>query len=315
MGTNNIIWVLEIKFLFIRGGMEKQQGRYFKDYHPGKFMNQQTLCESISQLNTGCLLQTIEANPLTIRLLVSEDAVSQLSNLINDHSTKNLPSAIAIVANELDDDPFRLGLYWGTALVFDTSGSGIAHPTPYLFDPNNVFSSRPLPTGLRRESHRLCFIDDIKYSFPLVNAHIAIYNYFSNFGSILDRFSIEINNLYTLGVNPKQLDWGMLVKNINSLRVKDQHLTNEILKFSSLASNMLEYRNRLVHDGLIPLRAEVTAGNRWAIYAPDYPGNPQNINIDVLSLCRNAQNSLIQFIDNCYGFIIMQLRSKGQPPW
>jgi hypothetical protein len=291
-------------------------GRYYEDYHSRRFPNQQLLCESIDRANNGCLLQTDEANPLTIRLLVSEEAVNYLQELINHESDTKILSLITVLNTELESDPFSYGLNWETNLVYFSSGSGIASPTPCITDPNNFFRTRHLPPIFRRESSQLRFVNEEDYAFPLAMAHIAVYNYFSNYGSILDRFSNEINRLYSLGIRDLQIDWGKIIQNVNILGAKDTQLASAISTYHSSDSEILmKYRNRLIHDGLIPLRAEVTRMNRWVVYAPDYPNNPSNLTKDVLVLCRNTQNALVQFLNNCYGLILSQLRSFGQPPW
>jgi|SRR5271157_510295 len=291
-------------------------GRYYEDYYSGRFPNQQLLCEAIDRNNAGCLLQTMEANPLTIRLLVAEDAVNQLEKLIDDESNTKISELITVVSTELQTNPFSVGLNWGTASIYYTSGSGISNPTPYLTDPLGYLRTRQLTPMLRYDSSQLHLVNEEKYAFPLASAHIAVYNYFSNYGSVLDRFANEINRLYSLGINATKVDWGTIIQKINRLVTKDLPLKSAISSYDYSNSDLLlKYRNRLIHDGLIPLRAEVTALNRWVVYAPDYFNNPSNLTKNVSELCRNAQNALVKFLNNCYGLILSQLGKNGQPPW
>src|SRR3989304_3405437 len=109
-------------------------GRYYSDYRPGNFLNQRPLNEAIDSNNHACLLQTNEANALTVRLLVAAESVDRLEKAIQRESDK-IDDAIHELRYTWEIDQWPTVLIWATETNFYTSGSGIACPEPYLHDP------------------------------------------------------------------------------------------------------------------------------------------------------------------------------------
>lgn len=293
-------------------------GRYYSDYHTGSFPNQRPLNEAIDPTITGCLLQTAEANPLTIRMLVAAEAVNKFDDLVRNESTTKIQVAFRDVSHELGSDPYSQGMYWGTASTNYTAGSGIACPTPYWEDPNGIFRNRPAPYDFRYDGNKLRFADEQTHAFPLVEAHIQVYNFFTNWGSVVDRFADQINRLYGLGIRKNIIDWPKLVDNqsLAAIDGKNHQLMQAIENYNTNHGIRLSgYRNRLIHDGLIRLFASVERNNSWVVWAPADPQNDASpLTEDALSLCKAGLNNLVQFLNDCYGIMLTQIRS-GQPPW
>lgn len=58
-------------------------GSYFEYYHPGKFQNQEVLCQILRNYPSQYQLETSDANPMTIRLLVAHDNLVQIKQITN----------------------------------------------------------------------------------------------------------------------------------------------------------------------------------------------------------------------------------------
>jgi hypothetical protein len=291
-------------------------GRYYSDYRPGYFVNQRLLNEAIDPNNHACLLQTNEANALTVRLLVAAEAVERLEKAIQRENDK-IDDAIHELQYTWSISQWPTGLNWATETQFYTTGSGIACPEPYLYDPLGQFQNHRLSPNFTYRNNRILFTDGQGKAFPLIEAHLAIYNFFINYGSVLDCFSGEVNRLYDLQIAANVIDWSHLARNQRDLANKHSALSNAVTDFcQNTAARPLRYRNRLIHDGLIQVAAEVIASNWWKVKVVDDPDDPNSLsNTDALVLCQDALRSLIQFVDTCYGIIFARLQAVGQPPW
>jgi hypothetical protein len=292
-------------------------GRYYADYYPGEFPNQQLLNEAIDPNNQACLLQTDEANALTIRLLVCAEAVAHLDELIRQETDAKLKRIANTLWPNFGSQQRPTGLVWGTQSQFYTGGSGIAYPEPYLHDPSGQYQSYQLPTGFNYQNNRISFDRGQEYAFPLVKAHISVYNFFTNYGSTLDRFSGEVNRLFSLLIRADRIDWDELRRHQPQLTGKNTQLSSEIDNYHNRSgARLLRYRNRLIHDGLIRMTAVVTGLDQWEVMVPEDPDSPVSpLTQNALNLCRDGLKSLIEFLNTSYGIILSRLSSVGQPPW
>ncbi len=290
--------------------------RYYDDYRPGKFPNQKSLCEAIDPGNVPCLLQTDEANPLTIRLLVAAESADRLAQLI-DSQSGNIQKAADDLQRSWGISHWPSGLDWRTEKHFYYGGSGIPMPEPHISDPRNLYSGASLPPGYEYRANRIEFTNGHEKAFPMAKAHIHVYTFFTNWGSILDRFADELNRLYGLKIAPHQIDWRKVITS-STLKKKHNDLSRQLCAFHlATASLSLRYRNRLAHDGLIVLEPAINGlTNRWEIRTQDDPDDrTSSANTDVLNLCQTALDLLIQHLDTCYGLMLAKLGSAGQPPW
>jgi len=150
--------------------------------------------------------------------------------------------------------------------------------------------------------------------------HFALYEFFTNLGSILDRLAYEINLLYELGDWVKErLDWRRLTNQhyLNKLNGKDQNLTKFIQAQKSNFRKIHKYRNRLVHDSIISADIE-TVGfpYRFHVYLPRNPNNTNSpMDVDAIEFCRKAKADVLKLLDGSYELMLQHLQSHGTPPW
>jgi hypothetical protein len=149
---------------------------YFNYYESGLFLHQQRLCEAVAwtkynlegQVAAETSLSPSSGNPLTIRLLAVREALGQLTDYVGE-----LDSEIkAITKKQFETNNFSglAGTYYGKG---DSSKSEAAPVEIIKFD------------GEEKE---------INFKYIIVQS--ALYKFFSNFGSVLDRLAFEIDLIY-----------------------------------------------------------------------------------------------------------------------
>jgi hypothetical protein len=294
-------------------------GGYYSEYHPGCFLNQRIFNEALEQANGPCRLETNEGNPLTVRLLVTADSIYRLSRFIQERSSSDLVGALTVLNIPPDIITLPDRLSWGTDGHTYTSGSGLPMKEPYLNDPAGRFAGVALAGEVQYHNNQVRYSDPPSHSFPLIVAHTAVFDFFTNYGSALDRFAWEVDMLFNLQINPRILDWGSLNRQnqINVLALKDQLLANRIKNYhNSSASRLLRYRSKLLHDGMQPITAVAVSPHDWEVRIPSNPDDPTSpLSIVALGFIQTSLDELVQFLDDCYGLLIGRLHVGNPPPW
>lgn len=290
-------------------------GCYYEERFPGKFENQKLLDTLIS--TAACKLSCFGANPLTVRLLIANDCLLHYKNAIDLADDKYSTFKVELIT-DLGPTP----LYsndWFDYIQPVSSGSAV---TSTMGAVKNVPSGVIIPPKYNQNNGRI-YPQDESTVFRNIIAHIELFSFFSNFGSILDRFSHEINFLFDLKIN--KIDWGILTGRTNNkkhlLAIQNKKsrynaLFNLVAIFDgTIAEKCIRFRNRFIHDGLINIQPRIVS-DHWVIYIQDDPDQNQSpVNTNSLSFCRDSFSELITFLNSTYGEIITILKTNGQPPW
>lgn len=143
--------------------------------------------------------------------------------------------------------------------------------------------------------------------------HDALYSFFSNAGSILDRLAYEINLIYLhRDWKGQQLSWGKITnsndKYIVELHEKNAGLSDFIKEKRKNYDVVCEYRNRLIHDNILVSKIsnkENTFPVRFEIRIPDYSSEEDEAEpIDAIDYCRKVKTDILQLLDRSYKLIL-----------
>jgi len=294
-------------------------GRYYCDYAEGIFKNQKILNEKLNASNYGHLLQNKDANPLTVRLVCAWKSINNLKEIINQHN-EIVQSFYYSIKNSQTSIQYVNMNRFGATTVPSTSGSGIDLRIPHYRDSKANYIGSHL-TDLQYINGEFIPRDIAQNNFPPFLVHEQIYNFFTNYGSVLDRFSHEIAKLCNLQISSRdKVNWNYLNSKENRLLEeideKSSELASVILNFyEKISSSTLEYRNHLVHDGIIRISVNCDFTKLcWEVKITDNPGDEKSpINQPGLILCQTALDQLISFLDNCYGLVSSLISELGFP--
>jgi len=272
---------------------------YYEYHETGAFLRQQQLCDAVrwtkynlegQKLKSPTVLSAIQANPLTIRLLTLNEALEHFNNAKTiDTKIKELTRA------QLDKNKFS-----------GMSGTWI--------DERSSLNTGGAPIQIMEIAGKTL---ELKH----IDIHLALYEFFTNFGSVIDRLSYEIDSLY--GLQIKQVDWPKLTdmrkgkdKNWRDLDSKDSKLSGFIKSRVSQFTKALLYRNRLIHDGMIRVEVDVHSFSGVSIMlAEDCKNDTSPINVEAVSFCERTKVDVLELLDGSYELMFQHLQSYGKPPW
>jgi len=276
---------------------------WYYDYYEHGALGRQVVPTTLTQIlgdgterNTKTTALTGEqANPLTIRLLGIRQPLNKLNRKV-----KQINNAIEKQARK----QFNKGEIFEMKGEFITQG-GL-----------DKTSGAPID--------RFTISEDGKtYEFRHIMAHVALYEFLTNWVSILDRLAYEINMLYDLRIDKFKLYWGNLTKELNltNLEGKDKALTDLFKDYVKKLHKASRYRNRLVHDGII--RVSVDVG--FAVHkgtkglSIKLAQDPDNINspmdVDAIEFCKKSKNDVLELLDRSYKLMLQHYQNHGNPPW
>jgi hypothetical protein len=129
---------------------------YFEDYYPGKLHNQRLLSKFLK--GVGSSIETDDANPMTIRLLVTVDNLYMIKSLAYQWKSSGLSEFI--VSENRSRGPMVSG-----ALSYEVFGQPGNHKNKTI---------------------------------NLIDVHKVIFGFFSNLSSAMDRLAYEIKNVYKI---------------------------------------------------------------------------------------------------------------------
>lgn len=281
---------------------------YYDFYEKGAFPHQQDLCKAAEwtkcnlegrQLVSPTHLTGMPANPLTIRLLALREAVNRLQSNVTPINEAIMKQA---------EKKFSKGKIFemGGTLITQQSGS---------------IKTGGAPVEVIKISGKRTTIE---WRYDIT--HLALYEFFTNFGSVLDRLAYEIDLLY--GLQVKKVDWPKLVdttkgkdKYWKDLNNKDTKLAKFIKQYKLKLKTALGYRNRLVHDGIIRITADIglLANKGKAGLSVKLPRDPNNNNspmdIDAIEFCRQAKANVLKLLGGSYKLMLQHFQTHGKPPW
>lgn len=277
---------------------------YYDFYEPGKFPHQETLCRKVAWIcsfegqkhtSTATLSAPI-ANPLTLRLRSLTKALNKLKSEVNTTNTS---------IKKVTNTQLQKSNYFGMSGTFHSQDSHLK------------------TEGAPVEEIELDTDPPEKLYIYHKNIHSALFDYFANLNSILDRLAYEINMLYELGNWMKdQLDWNKLVNPnkqgfLNRLVCKDVNLGTFIKKQITNFKKVSSYRNRLLHDGLINTKIEREGFPRkFYVFLPQAPNDPNSpSNVNAIDYCKILKANLLILLDGSYNHILEHINTQGNPPW
>lgn len=271
---------------------------YYESHEKGAFPHQQQLCEAVEWIK-GCNLEGQQlispthltapiANPLTIRLLALRKALKQLESSINTTRGK--------IKKQVEEQ-FAKHKSFGMQGTFEAQGSSADTLGAPILE-IEIGENKP-------------------FKFQHAMVHLALYEFFTNFGSILDRLAYEINMLYNLQIPKVKIDWGQLTKETNLTKIgdKDKELAASLGNYMGKLKTATRFRNRIVHDGMIKVDIDISIMGLSVNLAQDPDNETSPMNKDAVSFCEETKADILKLLDGSYELILQHIETQGKPPW
>ena len=265
---------------------------YYDYYEKGVFSHQQKLCDAVrwtkynlegQELKSPNLLSAIKANPLTIRLLALNEAIEHFNN------AKMIDKKIKELAREqFDKNKF-----------FQMAGTWIAESSP--------LNTKGAPIEIIEiAGERL----ELRY----IDIHLALYEFFTNFGSVLDRLAYEIDKFYKLNIPRYSLDWGKLTSKseLDKLSRKNEVLANLLDEYHNNFYTATRYRNRLTHDGIIHFEVEHTYKGVIINLGEKPDDDESNFNVDAIRFCEDKKEGVLTLLDESYKLMLKDYENSKE---
>jgi len=174
----------------------------------------------------------------------------------------------------------------------------------------NIYNA-PMVSGALSFEVIVCPENHNTRSFHIIEIHKALFGYFTNLSSALDRLAYEINILYQIEMSKPIIDWGYFFGNAHkeTPKLSIPLLFNIVNNHNKQKINwIIECRNRLLHDGILNIEISDT------IYLPKYPSDPDNSEITPMKIeCVNAYWEVVHTIDDLYAGLLTQVKKWGVP--
>ena len=268
---------------------------YYDSHEKGAFPHQQQLCVAVQwtkcnlegqRLKSPTVLSAIQGNPLTIRLLALDEALEHFDN------AKTIDKKIKELAEEQfsKNGHSSMGVTWK--------------------DERSSLNTKGAPIEIIEIAG-----EDLE--FKHIDIQLALYEFLTNFGSVLDRLAYEINMLYDLGIPKRELYWSNLKKEINLTKLdgKDEALTKLLREYSESFKLASRYRNRLVHDGIIKIETNPSHSGLDIMLAEDPKDDESPMNVDAIKFCNEAKANVLKLLDRSYELMLQHHQNHGNPPW
>lgn len=277
---------------------------YYDFFEPGKFPHQETLCRKVAwiygfegqrRISTDTLSAPI-VNPLTLRLRSLTKALNKLKREVNKTNTS---------IKKVTKSQLQKSNHFGMSGIFHSQDSHLK------------------TEGAPVEEIELGTDPPAKLYIYHKNIHSALFDYFANLHSILDRLAYEVNMLYELGNwIEDRLDWNKLVnpkkqRLLNRLVCKDVNLGTFIKKQIKNFENVSFYRNRLLHDGFISTKIEREGFPReFCVFLPQEPNDVNSSNdVNAIVYCKGLKANILTLLDESYKLMLQHYQTHGKPPW
>lgn len=278
--------------------MSNSTSWYYASHKKGAFPQQQQLCNAVQwtkcnlegqELKSPTHLSAIQGNPLTIRLLALDESLKHFNNV------KRIEKKVEKISREqLDNNRF-----------FAMSGTWEAESS-----------------SLNTMGAPIEVIEIIGERFELkhIDIQLALYEFFTNYGSIIDRLTYEIDMLYNLAIPQQKRYWGTLVNIKNNylykLMGKDKDLSDLLAYYAAKFEIASRYRNRLVHDGIIKAEVDIRfLSKAIVLLAQDPNDNNSPMKVDAIKFCENTRIELLNLLEKSYEIMFQHFKSYGNPPW
>lgn len=291
--------------------------RHFIDFakQKNRLENQEQLCLMLRQSGKFGKIEDEQVNPMTIRLLLAQDALNEIQSF-----TSEIFRIKSNVAEDLSQFTLHNSKKWKPTFftaVSSASGSTESVPGIKVIDYHPNESEQML--SQKGFNYKYEINPDIDTNSYVVNdkkigfykIHKSMYQFFTNFASALDRIAREIKTLYNI---PNLKYWSFL-NNPN-------HSSNTVQKFrkkgysgltsvttGALAkdvSDSLKYRHRIAHEGIVELKFGSTSGKVFLPEDPDSTNKKFTIQVD--SYCEEKFDKLIKLLDLIYAEMLIDLK-------
>ena len=262
---------------------------YYESHNYGAFPYQKKLCDIVrwtkynlegQQLISQAVLSAIQGNPLTIRLLGLDEGLRLFDEIVRiDKKIQKLSR------EQLDNNKFSSML------------------TTWKAENSELDTDAPIEViEIAGEQIELRYFD----------IQLALYKFFTNFGSLLDRLAFEIDKMYELDISQRELSWGKLTSNfvLGKLGKKSQALFCLLTEFHEIFSKPIRYRNRLTHDGIIHFEVAFVL-RRLVINLREKPNdNDSECNIDAIVFCKDIKEKILTLLNESYRIMILDYENK-----
>ncbi|HCS41078.1 MAG TPA: hypothetical protein DIW44_16075 [Anaerolineaceae bacterium] len=301
-------------------------GQFFSEYYKNDFLNQQILHDKLSTPDD--FVRELDSVPLTTCLLIAKDNLQDFEKEILKYNQALLDFQNKIHTAQRSNNFQLFQTYSPQRIILNTSGSATYSTIPSIEITPNMGGALSMEDyknsmiGFQASDYHFsgnCIIptkDDVNFRDIVV--YMRLYSYLAVFGTILDRFSCEINNFYNLGI--PNIDWIQLVKKMSDNKnnpTKVIEIENEIINYENInGRKILKHRNRFVHDGYAKISVTPTLSDGWKIYLREDPRNISSpFSFDVIQELPLSFNHLLSFVNNSYGILSSKIDVDGQPPW
>ena len=148
-----------------------------------------------------------------------------------------------------------------------------------------------------------------------IDIQLALYEFFTNFSSVLDRLAYEIDKLYELGIPRLSLDWVRLTSEVElgKLNKKDTVLASLLGEYRNKFHNATRYRNRLIHDGIIHF--EVKPGHIGIVIRlgenPD--DDKSSFKVDAIRFCEDKKKEVLTLLNESYKLMLQDYETMRRP--
>ncbi len=265
---------------------------YYESHEKGAFPHQQQLCDAVrwtkynlegQKLKSPTVLSAIRGNPLTIRLLALNEAIEHLNN------AKMIDKKIKELAREQFDKhkSFLMSGTWkAESSSLDTKGAPI----------------------------EIIEIAGERLEFRHIEIHLALYEFFTNFGSVIDRLAYEIDKLYELNIPRRYLGWGKLTSEpeLNELSRKNEVLANLLGEYHNNFYTATRYRNRLTHDGIIHFEVELRHIGLIINLREKPDDDESNLNVDAIGFCEDRKKEVLMLLNESYKLMLQDYENSKE---
>lgn len=254
---------------------------FYEKYYPGKLISQTTLCRALRR-HRAYAIDFDQANPMTIRLLFTHAALDGIGEVTRrvDHFARQV---------RLNNPPMtsgiNLNLWLSTSPPLSGSGASVLH------DPNA----------------------EEKLKVRLIDLHKHLYSFYTNGGSCLDRLGWEVNRVYELGLSDRAVGFGAVKNKVLKNKSQWPHLYQLFSdpKYKDRIEDFKDYRNRMVHDGIVPLDV------RDRVYLPDgfdEQHQPTVFSREPVGLCQQHFAAIEGLVDATYQVMWEEYQSTKRLP-
>lgn len=301
-------------------------GQYYSEFYPGNF-NQQEIVHNKLRFPER-FVRLSDAVPLTTCLLIAKESLFSFQQEMEEYNKKLIEYQDEIHTAQRANNFQEFQAYSPERMILNTSGSATIMTIPCVeiipyaggavSIPEYIASMKAYKgTTFRVEQTKIVPKKD-EIDFRDIIGYLHLYGFLAMFGTILDRFSHEINDFYQLGID--DIDWRKLVNKIKPNQTnprKTIEIGEKVLGFhESSAKNILRHRNRFVHDGYAEFSVDLIITKGWKVNLHINPDDNNSLfTFDVSEEFPKVLSNLLNFLDETYRILSLKIDSQGQPPW